>query len=218
METPHYDHLTPEDYEKVYEPAEDTFLLLDAIEDDLEYLNCIKPEICVEIGSGSGIIITAISKQFPNAMCLSTDINPYACNTTKRTAFRNKTSVEPIRTNFLDNIKFNLVDLLLFNPPYVVTTDGELNHQEKNFDPKTTNNNLIYSWAGGVDGRRVIDALIDKLDTILSPVGVFFLLVLKENNPRDIIGKLEKCYFHATIFKERRIPGEHLFILKITRS
>lgn len=218
METPHYDHLTPEDYEKVYEPAEDTFLLLDALEDDLMYLNSIQPGICLEIGSGSGLIITALSKQFPKALCLSTDINPWACNTTKRTALRNKTCVEPIRTNLLDNIKNNLIDVLLFNPPYVVTTDGELNHQEKSFESERTDNNLIYSWAGGVDGRRVIDALIDKLESILSPQGVLYLLVLKENNPKDIISKFEKCKFNAIIFKERRIPGEHLFILKIKRS
>ncbi|XP_055916720.1 methyltransferase N6AMT1 [Eupeodes corollae] len=216
MDTPHYDHLTLQDYEKVYEPAEDTFLLLDAIEDDLEYLNTVQPGVCLEIGSGSGIIITALSKKFPNAVCLSTDINPWACNTTKRTSLRNKASVDPIRTNLTDNIKNNLVDILLFNPPYVVTTDEEMN-QEKNFESDTTDNNLIFSWAGGVDGRRVIDTLIDKLDSILSPIGVLYLLVLKENKPKDIINRLAKNNFTANIFKERRIPGEHLFILKVMR-
>ncbi|XP_055854721.1 methyltransferase N6AMT1 [Episyrphus balteatus] len=217
METPHYDHLTPQDYEKVYEPAEDTFLLLDAIEDNLEYLKSIQPGICVEIGSGSGLVITALSQQFPNAVCLSTDINQWACNTTKRTALRNQASVDPIRTNLLDNIRDKLVDVLLFNPPYVVTTDDELNHKERNFDSEKTDNNLIYSWAGGVDGRRVIDALIDKLDSILSPNGVLYLLVLKENNLSDIISKFACKQFIAVIFKERRIPGEHLFILKVIR-
>ena len=52
--TPLTHHL---DFENIYEPAEDSFLLLDALEQDLVYISqTLKPTICVEIGSGSGII------------------------------------------------------------------------------------------------------------------------------------------------------------------
>lgn len=216
METPHYDHLTSQDYEKVYEPAEDTFLLLDALEDDLKYLDSVQPRICLEIGSGSGLIITAIAKKFPNAICLSTDINPWACSITKRTALRNGACVEPIRTNLLDNFKPHIVDVLVFNPPYVVTPDEELERKTSNTETEAPDN-LVYSWAGGAGGRRVIDALVEKLSNILSPDGVLYLLLLKENNPKDITRELAKNNFLAVQFKERRILGEHLFILKVTR-
>ena len=48
--TPNLEHLTHADFENVYEPAEDTFLFLDALEQEEKYLRAIDPSICVEVG------------------------------------------------------------------------------------------------------------------------------------------------------------------------
>ncbi len=78
----------------VYEPAEDTFLLLDALEDDIQNLTSSKPGVVVEIGPGSGIVITAISNVLKkNAYYLAVDINPDACLLTKNTAELNGVKV-----------------------------------------------------------------------------------------------------------------------------
>lgn len=216
METPHIEHLTSIDYEHVYEPAEDSFLLLDALEEDLNFIqNELKPIVCLEIGPGSGVIITALSKRLQGTtLCLACDINPYACNVTKRTAFRNNASVDCIMGNLAEALNSKLVDLLIFNPPYVVTTDEEVGQAQFG---NRTDDKLVYSWAGGLHGRRIIDVLIKKLPDVLSPQGVFYLLLLRENKPKEIMEILEQMKFKSELFMERRIPGEYLYVLKVRR-
>lgn len=77
----------------VYEPSEDTFLLLDALESDLENIIASKPRMVLEIGCGSGVVITAIASVVKDCHYIAVDINPNACNVMKNTAEMNKTHV-----------------------------------------------------------------------------------------------------------------------------
>lgn len=48
--TPDVSHLSKRDFLQVYEPAEDTFCLLDALEQDADQLRDAQPRLVVEIG------------------------------------------------------------------------------------------------------------------------------------------------------------------------
>lgn len=83
----------------------------------------------------------------------TTDINSYACKITRETAVRNKVkSIEPINTSLVHGLlpRFkNSIDVLCFNPPYVVTTHEEVGSM-----------GIEAAWAGGIDGREVVDELL----------------------------------------------------------
>ena len=215
MDTPLLNHLTSEDYDHVYEPAEDSFLLLDALEEDLEELRKRKPPIVLELGPGSGINITALSKALPDSFCLGIDINQYACRTTNRTAVANVTWVDVLNGDLLRCLLPGSIDLLIFNPPYVPT--NTLGDEEEFNDPSRCNGELVKSWAGGVDGCDVINRLFEELKEKLAPGSLFYLLLLKENDPLGIQERMLGLGLKAAIVRERKIRGEHLFIMKIEK-
>ena len=59
------------------------------------------------------------------------------------------TVVSDLGSNFRDNI----VDILIFNPPYVPTPSEEIG-----------GSGIEASWAGGIDGREVIDRFLPLLN------------------------------------------------------
>lgn len=228
METPKYSHLTSEDYDHVYEPSEDSFLLLDALEMDLPYLLEKKPLLCLELGPGSGIIITALAKYLKSGSLgfFAVDINKFACNATQRTVKANDVKVDVINMDLLTSFKPNSVDLLVFNPPYVPTpnnSNDNIPEHKKLYDNDAENvyssrdgeKMLIKSWAGGADGCEIINRVIESLDDILAPNAVFYLLIIKDNNPEKIKKDLSHKGYEAIQIIDRKIRGEHLIVLKI---
>lgn len=229
METPSYSHLTTEDYNHVYEPSEDSFILIDALELDLQSLKEREPSICLEIGSGSGIVITALAKYLQPACYFAVDINRYACNATARTSRANNVNIDVINMDLLSSFKANSIDLLIFNPPYVPTPTAltlNIPEQQKLYDDEADetfkssceDKLLIKSWAGGKDGCEIINRVINSLNQILAPNGIFYLLIIKDNNPDKIMKDLLDLGFQAVQVIDRKIRGEHLIVLKITKS
>ena len=140
---PSLDHATFVDWNHVYEPSEDTFLLLDALFADRAALRASKT--IVEIGPGSGVVATYLAKLTRNNV-LAVDINEAACALTMRAAEANGARVDVVRGDLCGALRSYSVDALVFNPPYVPTEDEEVG-----------GNGIEASWAGGLRGRRVLD-------------------------------------------------------------
>ncbi|KAG8156259.1 hypothetical protein JTE90_003066 [Oedothorax gibbosus] len=128
MELADYSALKKDIFENVYEPAEDTFILVDALEKNLGLIQQLKPAICLEIGSGSGVVISSLGKALQNPYYLCTDLNPIAASATQTTSKSNGLQVDIIITNLVDGLERlqNSVDLLICNPPYGVTPSEEV--------------------------------------------------------------------------------------------
>ncbi|MGH0144592.1 UNVERIFIED_CONTAM: hypothetical protein FKN15_036233 [Acipenser sinensis] len=198
--TPLYAHTGRGAFANVYDPAEDTFLLMDAMEQDAELL-LQREHKCIFIP-----YLTLISQLKQNCLCLMpscTDINPLAAACTTETARCNEVSVQPVITDLVSALLPRLlekVDILLFNPPYVVTPSEEVSALlprllEKVdillFNPpyvvtpseEVGSCGIEASWAGGRRGREVMDRLFPLVPQLLSNQGLFYLVTVQENNP-----------------------------------
>ncbi|XP_078214557.1 methyltransferase HEMK2 isoform X5 [Callithrix jacchus] len=131
--TPLHGHVGRGTFSDVYEPAEDTFLLLDVLEAAAAELAGV--EICLEVGAGSGVVSAFLASMIgPQALYMCTDVNPEAAACTLETARCNGVHIQPVITDLVKGLLPRLkekVDLLVFNPPYVVTPSEEVKHTTK---------------------------------------------------------------------------------------
>jgi len=204
METPYTTHLS---FEHIYEPAEDTFILMDSIEEDGPWLlEKIKPTLCLEIGSGSGVVSSAVAK-FLKTFCLATDINPIACRGTKETAEKHGVFVDSVNADLASVLLLkNNIDLLIFNPPYVPTEEIEV-----------ASSKIAHTWAGGLQGRQVMDRLFPLVPELLSDKGVFYLVLVQENKPTEVEKMFKEQGFFCKIVKKTIAGRERLSVLRISR-
>ncbi|KAI0639060.1 putative methylase [Trametes polyzona] len=215
--TPDLSHLKSTDYEHVYEPAEDTFILLDALEGDADALRQSKPLVCLEVGSGSGCVSAFAGAVLgpTAALYLTTDINPHACTSTKATGRQNRVPIEPIWTSLTGPLRSRLhhgVDLLLFNPPYVPTDSNEADDAQQAA-------NIAGAWAGGQDGMEVTDIFLDQVEDLLSPTGRFYLVAVKQNDIKGICRRMSAQYgLYGEVALQRRAGREHLYVLRFSRQ
>ena len=96
------------------------------------------------------------------------------------------------------------IDVLLFNPPYVLTPESEVN-----------DGGLTASWAGGSRGRRVTDQLLPVIAQFLSkPKGLFYLVTIPENDPEEICEILRLQGLKGVVVMRRRAGPEKLAIYR----
>uniref|UniRef100_A0A2K5L0P7 Methyltransferase HEMK2 n=1 Tax=Cercocebus atys TaxID=9531 RepID=A0A2K5L0P7_CERAT len=157
--TPLHGHVKGGAFSDVYEPVEDVFLLLDAI------------QVAAAELAGVEILSAFLASMIgPQALYMCTDINPEAAACTLETARCNKVHIQPVITDLVK------VDLLVFNPPYVVTPPEEVGSHR-----------IETAWVGGRNGREVTCRLFPLVPALLSPKALFYLVTIKEDNPEEIL-------------------------------
>ncbi|CAM6110537.1 unnamed protein product [Calypogeia fissa] len=197
----------------VYEPCDDSFALVDALLADKVNLVERQPNFCLEVGCGSGYVITSLALLMGsecNAHFLATDINEAAAQVTCQTLAAHGVEADVVVTNLVAGLEKRVsgaIDVLVFNPPYVPTSEDEVGMA-----------GLISSWAGGHRGRTVIDRMLAIVDELLSSKGLFYLLTLTANNPGEICQIMQKKGFASRIIIQRSTEEESLHVLKFWRE
>lgn len=238
---PLLDILTRSDYQAVYEPAEDTYLLLDALLHDfcrgvfdtnMTIAGGARGDFVVlEIGCGTGVPTVWFrrewSKRYPGRPLRTfvTDINPHALKVAQRLDQRNNGDsgllpIEPFRCDLATDLLERLagsVDVLIFNPPYVVTPDDEVVDFSKDENCITENSIIAAAWAGGTHGRRIVDRALPQIQRLLRGQG--YLVTVDDNQPWEMAELCAKCYnLRLLPLLRRRAHNEFLTIQKLLPS
>ncbi|KAG2444854.1 hypothetical protein HXX76_001595 [Chlamydomonas incerta] len=201
----------------VYEPSDDTFLLVDVLQEYARKWESSKPRCCLELGCGSGFVITSLAlllRQLASpvrAQLLAIDHSPAAAEATAQTLRSHQVAdVEVVIASLFGPLLERLqgsVDVLLFNPPYVPTPDEEVER-----------GGIASAWAGGWKGRRVIDRVLPLLPKLLSPTGELFMVTVTENEPKGIIDEMKAHGFQGRIAGTRQADEETLSIVHLWRE
>lgn len=244
-------------FNKVYEPAEDSFLLLDTLSSDAEKaflqsrFNNHQLEVkaqssfqsrspfIIEIGSGSGVVISFVNTNCKTIMgrtdilTAGVDVNIFACRATKETVRIAENEQQAIAHGlYLGNILGDLtsflqagqVDILIFNPPYVASSElPKLLPLEDMGSFSCESHLLSLSYAGGVDGTETTNRLLNSLPQILSPErGCAYVLLCAQNKPEEIKNKVKNFgsgWLVKTVGQSGNYAGwEKLQIIRIWRT
>jgi release factor glutamine methyltransferase len=213
---PSLDHLTMTDYDHVYEPSDDTYLLLDGILLALETCIETKAYITLEIGCGTGVPTVYLGKQLKERIpdhqhtLIVTDINSEALRVSQATASANGISQLEIHecdlaSAILPKWKGG-IDILLFNPPYVPTPDDEVG-----------STGIEASWAGGLHGRRVVDRALPQIASLLKKQsGIAYMITVDDNLPEQLACDFQELGLTMEPWVRRRARNEYLTVQRIS--
>lgn len=155
LPTPSTSHVL---YDRIYEPAEDSYLLLDTLSSENEsaflrerFRNGSSPLVC-EVGTGSGVVLAFVTAQSQiilgrtDMVVLGTDINRFACqaawqtvdqaqrearpDTSATISLSNTQSLAILNADLAAPLRKHALDILIFNPPYVPAPLPDLTKHE----------------------------------------------------------------------------------------
>ncbi len=159
----------------VYRPAEDSYLLIKAIEVEGK-------EKALDMGCGIGIIALHLAKYGCNVT--AADVNEKAIENTKINAEKNGFKIKCVRSNLFSDIKEKF-DLIVFNPPYLPTKNEDI------------------AWDGGEKGIEIIKEFLKQARNHLNKGGKIYVVMSSLTDIETLKEDFKDIYDFKEIAKER---------------
>jgi len=174
--------------EDIYEPAEDSFLFA-------ENLDVQKGAEVIDVGTGSGFLAVLAAENAATVLAL--DVNPYAVRCARANAVLNnlESRIDFMQTSLLTALNSqSKFDLIIFNAPYLPSEAYEAESW------------IGRSWAGGINGREVVDRFITQVPTHLKHGGRVLLMQSTLTGVEETINKFTACNLFASIKADQKLP------------
>jgi release factor glutamine methyltransferase len=185
--------------EHVYEPAEDTFLIA-------EKMRAEEDDVVLDMGTGCGILAVLAAEKAKSV--LAVDVNPYALQCAAKNAENNgvKERIDFRRGDLFQPIKQNeRFSLILFNAPYLPSEPDE----EKSWIGK--------AWAGGRNGRKIIDQFVMDAPNFLAEGGRIQLVQSSLSNVNRTIEMFGELDLRATVAAQVKVAFESIVLVEAKR-
>jgi len=199
-----------------YKPSDDSILLLNSSLKILKDLNRKNLNI-LEVGVGSGFVISNIAKKYPKNYFYGTDINKYALEKTKeefKKVNKNNKSINSQKIKItLKNC--NLIgfrkkfDIIIFNPPYLPLEDNEI------LEDLDLESKALY---GGKKGNEITIEFLNKLERYLNIDGIALIILSTLSKPEEVFSYLKNNLYNYEILGKKKLAFEELLVVKINKN
>lgn len=268
LPTPSTSHVN---IDRVYEPAEDSFLIIDTLSSGAEikflsdrfgnqhlakslHVDNASP-LLLEVGTGSGVVLaffTAHAQRIfgrSDILTIGSDVNHFACQASQRTVSQacmdvggdqsksgdwthNGTMLASLNADLTSSFRAGMVDILIFNPPYVPSSQVPLLLQQNDGSAVANLSRkdgierdsalLSLSYEGGKDGMEVTNRLLEQLPAVLcEDKGTAYILLCQQNKPSEVIDRIREWGPRWSVeevgHSDRKAGWEKLRIIRICR-
>ncbi|MFX1409912.1 MAG: HemK2/MTQ2 family protein methyltransferase [Promethearchaeota archaeon] len=212
------------DFENVYYPSDDTFLLIDYFKQNVDenYFDGIKIKDIkniLDLGTGTGIIaifFQLVKQKISNfnPKIYASDILEEALKCAKLNEKLNKIENE---ITFLKSDLFksfplslkNTFDVIVFNPPYLPSLNLQIEIERKK--------SIDYSWNGGKKGYEILLKFIDQVKNFLYLQNRSYIYFISSSraNLHDVINIIKRKGFENKILNKKRIFFEDIILNRL---
>ena len=180
------------DIETVYQPAEDSRLLADAVVDHVS-----PDDRVLDVGTGSGYVGVRVQSE-TGANVVGCDLNPAACRQAAESGLR------VVQADMVEPFRDGSFDVVCCNPPYLPTPP------EREWDDP-----MERALSGGPDGRAVVDPFLAGVGRVLKPDGEGFLLISTLTGPDEVRETATAHGLETNVVAEESHPFERLLVLRL---
>ena len=173
----------------VFRPRSDSWMLAHLVGRDQRVPGADVLDVC----TGSGLIAIAAARAGA-ASVTSVDVSRRALATVRLNAALNGVRVRAVRGDLLEAFPARRFDVIASNPPYLPA-----NQDLPGRGPER-------AWEGGLDGRVLIDRIIDAAPGRLLPGGVLWLVHSSVCGVGETLARLKGAGLEAVVAESRRGP------------